>query len=317
MEPLIALCASHIDSERRLRHFRNMLESWKEQTINIPLYVSLSTEPMWNRLVLKRSLEATYPGLQVFTRSRKHSQFSHYKALTDELYDECPEAWVIFTDDDDLWHPLRALSYAGSLLQLLGKEELNTTTDIRTPAAHSFQRGLHADVQRWDQVDDLQIKAEGDRNYIQQCCRFFHLKQFVDHCSQDLLNFPYCDVRFMTFVTGASSFSHVKTSPHPLYFWRDDLDTQHNRELTDSSEPWEETTVQANAKLLMCACPNITIQEMIQKLLEVQIAAEPTSIPTETLPEASLRLLTVVMRRWKDPDWVEIRDFPSLTMPHV
>ena len=39
---LVALCASHINNNSRLKYFLSMIESWRGQTVNCQLYISLS-----------------------------------------------------------------------------------------------------------------------------------------------------------------------------------------------------------------------------------------------------------------------------------
>ncbi len=45
-------------------------------------------------------------GLTIIREGRKMSQFEHYKALAQ--LDRGDETWVMFTDDDELWHKARA-----------------------------------------------------------------------------------------------------------------------------------------------------------------------------------------------------------------
>jgi hypothetical protein len=40
---LISLCASHLNSIERFKHFEEMLTSWNNQKIKLPLFVSIST----------------------------------------------------------------------------------------------------------------------------------------------------------------------------------------------------------------------------------------------------------------------------------
>lgn len=109
---MIALCASHIDSDERRDFLVRMLQSVARQTLPIKMHLSISSSledfPRWSE-----SLCAFSTWLHVHTRESKMTQFQHYRALRDELVDEeQTTTWCLFTDDDDVWDPWRVEEYS-------------------------------------------------------------------------------------------------------------------------------------------------------------------------------------------------------------
>ncbi|CAL8469606.1 g9147 [Coccomyxa elongata] len=82
---------------------------WKEQTWEVPLIVSMSFEESVEGVISLSEME----GLTIIRHGRKMSQFEHYKALAE--LDWGDGTWVMFTDDDDLWHEARAEAYVTML----------------------------------------------------------------------------------------------------------------------------------------------------------------------------------------------------------
>ena len=109
--PIIALCASHVDTGDRLAALHRMLDSVCAQTCPIDLYLSVSGTDF----VSESWLSMHYGSVHVRHRgARRLSQFQHYKLLVDELSHrtDTKRTWCIFTDDDDVWHEIRVESYA-------------------------------------------------------------------------------------------------------------------------------------------------------------------------------------------------------------
>ena len=96
---MVCLCASHMNTLGRWERFMQMLTSWKEQTVEVPLIVSMSFEESVEDVISLPELE----GLTIIRQKRKMSQFEHYKALAE--LDWGDGTWVMFTDDDDLCAP--------------------------------------------------------------------------------------------------------------------------------------------------------------------------------------------------------------------
>lgn len=58
-QKLVAGFASHITNERRCTYLCCMLDPWKDQAQQVPLFLSISTDGPWQQRV--QDLEGTYP----------------------------------------------------------------------------------------------------------------------------------------------------------------------------------------------------------------------------------------------------------------
>ena len=113
---LAVLLASHVNSKKRLRYLSFLLNSIAEQVLDMPegLYVSwyatdealaCATQELLSRAVLPLRV-------RTMRQARRLTQYQHFrKALTaferDHGGNSPVPAWLLFTDDDDLWHPQR------------------------------------------------------------------------------------------------------------------------------------------------------------------------------------------------------------------
>lgn len=115
------MCAAHLNSPQRLLRLTQMLSSWRQQTQCIPaLSISLS-----------HNLDATYHDAidrleQQYNRDGKLSiahqlsptrQGHHYRYLVHANTMLTEDAWIMYTDDDDIWSPMRTYTLATTLAQ--------------------------------------------------------------------------------------------------------------------------------------------------------------------------------------------------------
>lgn len=119
----MALCGSHIANDARLTSLGHMVGSWYTQHYAVPLRISLSCDDSIKEKVHDRvdSLQRVYSGLTVELSDEPLSQGQHYQRLVRRLQAEGWDGrgtWVLLTDDDDIWHPRRTLTYATTLWQL-------------------------------------------------------------------------------------------------------------------------------------------------------------------------------------------------------
>jgi hypothetical protein len=112
---LAVLLASHVSSKKRLRYLSFLLNSIAEQVEQVEgLYVSWYAIDEALACATQELLSRTVLPLRVRTmrQARRLSQYQHFrKALTaferDRGGNSPVPAWLLFTDDDDLWHPQR------------------------------------------------------------------------------------------------------------------------------------------------------------------------------------------------------------------
>ena len=87
-----------------------MLESWRQQSVGLELSVSISFDPVLRPRVNPPVMHY----LIISEQPTPRSQFQHFAHLV--KLDFPANTHVMFTDDDDLWHPGRSLHYAEALL---------------------------------------------------------------------------------------------------------------------------------------------------------------------------------------------------------
>jgi hypothetical protein len=129
--------ASVIKDDRRLRYFRYMLDSIRAQTMELShIYISIHIDP----LLIKsdeewKALFSNLPGKLVILRQRRAKrQFVQLR----ELYYRAEksftkESFVIFSDDDDLWHRDRVAAYVGwyTNAQKMNPSALSTIASVQ------------------------------------------------------------------------------------------------------------------------------------------------------------------------------------------
>jgi hypothetical protein len=115
MKSIVALCSSHINCFQRLMYLEYMLKSWFQQTLKIPIYLSVSCSKNTN-IELNNILDIWKKKTNLFhffVRPMKLSQFEHYNLLVYENKFD----WILFTDDDDLWNNTRVETYVKHIKQ--------------------------------------------------------------------------------------------------------------------------------------------------------------------------------------------------------
>jgi len=136
---IIALVAAHIRSEARAKRFKHTLRSIKEQhpcTGDVEVVVALSwsaSTPELRSMVAEivdnfTSGDDSYLTRYAVEQSEPHSQFQHMlkglaiaEAELRERRRAAPDkigkrsVWVMFGDDDDLWHSMRVAEYVNAI----------------------------------------------------------------------------------------------------------------------------------------------------------------------------------------------------------
>lgn len=186
-QKIIALCASHIDSFERLSNLKQMICEWNSQEVKIPLFIGISVDDPFFISAFDYFDEAyvIYPTICFFISSEKKSQFQHYKQVYEKIKDiySTENPYVVFTDDDDLWHPQRITHYAAALKE--------TKTDVlRIPIYGELSEGKI-----------ISTNYQGTSgNYIEYVCKFRLFEQFLMTVSDFLLDHYLCDLCFVKFL---------------------------------------------------------------------------------------------------------------------
>lgn len=198
---LIALCASHINTFARLKCFEYMVESWNAQQTPVLLFISMSYEQSLKNVVhhIVNTYMERYEYLIVKMFDQHFSQFEHYKYLSflsrKFVTDDC---WVMFTDDDDIWHPQRSEYYDEAAYRFESDQNLVRCSYYACQTKNKSLDKLFT----YESVKNSDILYDkGNPEYFQYSLRLSKLIQFVSECSTDLLKNKYCDVLFVKFMT--------------------------------------------------------------------------------------------------------------------
>ena len=203
MGPIMALCASHLTSMPRLKALMEMVNSWRGQVAEIPLRLSVSCDPVMTqvttRVIEQLTLEHGSHGLSVdFVGSTRRSQFEHYRDIARSTSIE----WVMFSDDDDVWHPERSLHVIAGIQHI---EDLKPTNEnvlsIRVAGAveGDLDRGTAEAVERAMEIGEITAMPEAHDEYWMFACRLKTLQDFVERADTKLIKSPYCDMYFLRY----------------------------------------------------------------------------------------------------------------------
>lgn len=147
---MIALCASHINSNLRFSYFQYMILSWSKQTHPCKLYISISFDYIYQVSVInfiqKEYTANNYKNLIFFIRDSKKTQFEHYEALLAENKETMCNEWIIFTDDDAIWHNTRVESYHSAIKHYM----LESTTNKAICLPYTSSNDLYDNIELTD-----------------------------------------------------------------------------------------------------------------------------------------------------------------------
>jgi hypothetical protein len=219
---MVAVCASHITSDVRFACLERIIRSWVVQEHPVPLYLSLSFDSAnltaAEQAARQQALQHQYPGLTVTLRDQPLKESEHYQQLVQELaqqYDS-KQTWLVFSDDDDTWHPQRTVHYVKELLAASDALPDTMTVYSKTRAFHD-NRGTAKHAQNllhgpWElPVKPHNILGRGE--YWDHCTRLCTAQQFFASCSADLLQHKYWDLCFRKFLSTGHSYNTVSFQP--------------------------------------------------------------------------------------------------------
>ena len=228
---MVCLCASHMNTLGRWERFMQMLTSWKEQTVEVPLIVSMSFEESVEDVISLPEME----GLTIIRQRRKMSQFEHYQALAE--LDWAEGTWVMFTDDDDLWHEARVDVYTTMLRGC--KRQGVTPAYIVSKTIVVSERDDPPGLERAEDVTALYERGvirqkafdKGDvaemdvGNYVEYGVSVNTLRGYLDGISVELLKSKFCDLAFSRYLRDGHDVIMCRLQPEGipwLYFYRRD-----------------------------------------------------------------------------------------------
>lgn len=135
--------AIHIASSPKLDGLRACVQSivaqsWaaKHTSSSLCLLISISAASVQLLTSARQLLRELVPDHVVLEQPTAFSQFEHYAALARWVAEHCGSAasrrqlWVGFSDDDDVWHPMRLETFHRGVVQVAGDAAV---TSLRFP----------------------------------------------------------------------------------------------------------------------------------------------------------------------------------------
>lgn len=233
---LVCMIASVIRDARRLRYFRMLLDSIRAQSVPPhEIWLSLHIDPSvlsqedWDPLL------SNLPGrVRILRQRRPKRQFVQYGELLERLKDT-PETFIMFSDDDDLWHPDRALTYYHAYWQSNPDQLLDCASFVaREETMHPSrpcarcQRDNEANVQAMLDCGCLTFRfvpydpAERVTDlfeYHEYVVRPHVLRDFLSEHATLVETNRFADMQFRRFVVKAG-LTGVIVPSHWLYYYR-------------------------------------------------------------------------------------------------
>lgn len=207
---IIALCASHINGPLRLKTFEHMIGSWDQQEelgstakFSIRLLVSLSYEPKLEAIVKAtvRRLLSKYRKLQIIVQPKKLSQFQHYAKLIATLSKCSPSTFIMFSDDDDLWHPKRAHSFVvvDQMNDVCVKQGTYVELDISEDLMMPLKETLKYISTVKPEVTDKTLQNTNSTEYTMFAVRLHVVREFFNILHPELLKHKHCHILFVRY----------------------------------------------------------------------------------------------------------------------
>jgi hypothetical protein len=241
---LVGLLASDIRNTTRLAYLEDCLRSVRAQTVplrQILLGVSTSVdmyEPVKAALAkAKGAFDTLGCTFRVRLSKTRQSQFEHYHALLPYLEQLDPDTtWLLFSDDDDLWHPRRVESYVMAARSaplalaavMCPRCAVNKVSLPSGTAVESIDASRHLLVRESTQ-------GNGADNYWSIATRLWQWRSFFEATPVEELKSIYSDVYFAMFTMpsmhrekergirpGASIVHPVGDASNWMYLWRQD-----------------------------------------------------------------------------------------------
>ena len=212
---IYAFIASHISASKRLENFMDTLSSIYRQTIlPIELHVALSYTTDEEKDLEDKIKKLNHPVLRLHLENKKLSQFENYQRLSniDNIRDD---DWVMFSDDDDIWHPSRVHEYANCIGVFHDQPNVSSVSGYHcihlfntegyiTKLKINDKDSTPEDVDKIAAQNKLKMtmSPEGKGDYVIYCVRYRLFKDFFKMLPYTHVNLKHhqCDMLFSDFV---------------------------------------------------------------------------------------------------------------------
>ena len=170
---------SHIKSNKRINYLLECLESLLNQTVVIPIYLSISFENDEIKAEFTEKMNNIHfenEKIHIYIREQKTPQMRHFKMLLEHL----PE-WTMFCDDDDTYDPSRVENFINSINVI--KQQTSSSGKIFAGLYESHCEKDH---------------REHRHEYWCYCVNKHIMERFYDSLNdhQDIIDHKCCDVLF-------------------------------------------------------------------------------------------------------------------------
>ena len=203
------IIASHISNPKRISHLFECLTSLLNQTIKIPIYLSISfeTEELKQAFAMLYSEQANFQTdiLSIIVKAQKTPQMRHMEELM--VHIEPKHQWVMFCDDDDTYQPNRVHVFLQNIVNSYFRIQ-ETMPDKQFIGAYESTFGKDHKEQRHE--------------FWCYCVHISVLKHFIDRVKvhPDVLDHKCCDVFFGEYLRRSHPDKLFCSINIPLYNYR-------------------------------------------------------------------------------------------------
>ena len=210
----IGMIASHADHMDRVVALRRCLRSIRQQQEPLlRLYISCSG--LMHGEAAQVIAEETH-GMAVssFHSGQRRSQFEHFRALIATACFEDAlnhDTYILFGDDDDVWHPDRVAIYKG----LVGSTRSLDGLSLEWAA---MPRTIEVGLADSTSIDNLLQGGLASVNqmsvYFMIACKLGAVREFFEVCPPSLVESKFCDIAFKNYMLERMQTERVKPHSH-------------------------------------------------------------------------------------------------------
>ena len=231
----------HTSDERRQEKFRQCVKSLVVQQARCRVFVGISgdTEDLRQKAMDALRAAATMPEKfgsnhqwYAYEVPGSRSQFQHFRALMSISMAVYPSAWLMFLDNDDMYHALRILFFQTQAnrykdnLQVDGFYSGGKLLIDEIKVREKFGNGV-PQLEHFIDFDPIldgivTVAATQEENeeqdvqeYFDFCVRSSVMKRFLSLTPDGILAHKFCDVRFSVCVSGLN----IQKTFHPEQEW--------------------------------------------------------------------------------------------------
>jgi hypothetical protein len=188
MPKLICVCASHINSERRLNALHRIIKSIENQILKpFKTIISISFEDKYANQVK----DLQFDDIHIMIQLEPMKQFEHFKMIHRDYLSIIPnvdENYLMFFDDDDYFSPFRCLVYFDAIR--LSKKQV---IYIENAAVNMTE----------DESTDIEMNQDfslSTQEYFDFACTIDIFTLFMNIASPSILKMSGCDLLFRNYL---------------------------------------------------------------------------------------------------------------------